>query len=190
MVYPTRAVAARRQAPRHDRWHGYAREGVTINVEVEVEMSEPSPLEIHDGPRMVRTVAVLQRHVPEPIRSLATVQHVGTLGAAAGSSLGVVDPFRSRRGRKAAGGLPNPAMLVATDTHLHAFAFRPSTRAVKVKRLVATWPRAGVTITAEPGRITTALTLHGPAVAERVRLEATTLGGDGVAHLVRFVNSS
>jgi len=65
-------------------------------------------------------------------------------------------------GKKKAGGLPESFLLAVTPSGLHAFKYKMKRSSAEVKEEVAAWDREGITVTTEPMKTTTRVTLEWP----------------------------
>lgn len=128
----------------------------------------------------VRKLAdAVQPHLAEPVVAVMPAQRAGAYGRALGNTLGgsLVGLFGERRAKKAAGGLPPTVLLVLTETGLHAFGYKPKGFGGVAVTPAAAWPRQGVTVSTEPGRVTNRIVLHGSALPEPIHLEYASFGG-------------
>lgn len=95
-----------------------------------------------------KNVALVQPHVPEPIRAVAVFQRKGTFGsqlwAAAGARLALQFPANT--------------FLAVTDTALHAFAAKGGF-SWKVREHLGTWPLGSFRAERIDGRVTVVLRL-------------------------------
>lgn len=152
-----------------------------------IALNSPHPRAVQGAQRARRIREVLQAQVEAPIRVVVPVARLASPGAAAARRSGL---FGWRQGATRSGGLPSPAMLVATDDHLHVFAFRPTAKAIKVKKRAASWPREDVRMEVDVPHTTQVLTIHAPGLAEPVRFEAANVDQvDPVTNMVLHMNA-
>ena len=129
--------------------------------------------------------ATVQAQIPEPIVAVGFLQPAGSWRS---FGVGRLSPMSGTmmqgRANKKAGGLakaggfkPKVAMLAVTADDIHVFSAAPKGRAVKVGDELASWRRDDLTLTTEPGRVSTKVTIDVGSTGERFELEATMIGG-------------
>lgn len=126
-----------------------------------------------------RLVAAVQPQLPEQVIAVMPAQHAGAYGRAVGAAVGAGGAalFAGRRAKKAAGGLPPNILLALTANGLYAFGYKPKGFKGVTATPAKAWPRQGLGIHTEPGRVTNRIVLHGPAVGEPIALEYASFGG-------------
>jgi hypothetical protein len=96
---------------------------------------------------------IVQREVPnEQVLVVGVLSRPGSLGTAMLTQVsGVAALARNKAGKTASADLPQNVVAAATPTRLLFFAFKPKMMSIKLKGLVRELPRAGMSISVEPG---------------------------------------
>lgn len=85
-------------------------------------------------------------------------------GGMSGALLSHVSPaaamIKNHSGKSASGKLPMNVVVAATPTRVLFFNFKPKMTSIKLKELVRELPRAGTTLSLEPGTMATRVTFH------------------------------
>jgi len=131
---------------------------------------------------------LVQPHVPEPVLAVGALQPAGTWG---NFGLTKVSPLAGMLGRsrnnKKAGGLaktggfrtPKLAAIAVTQDRVYVFSLGTK-RGLQVEELLATWDRADLRITTEPGRLATKVMVDVISTDDHYELEATNVGDQGL----------
>ncbi|HEY6318396.1 MAG TPA: hypothetical protein VI462_10985 [Acidimicrobiia bacterium] len=132
---------------------------------------------------------LVQPHVPEPVLAVGALQPAGTWGNFA---LTKVNPLggmlgRSRNNKKAGGlaktgGMRTPTLagIAVTQDRVYVLSLSTKRGKVQVEELLATWDRADLRITTEPGRLATKVVVDVTSTGEHYELEATNVGDQGL----------
>jgi hypothetical protein len=91
---------------------------------------------------MARMVDAIQPHCDEPVIAAMTCSHAGSMSAGLRASLlgGAI---------RRTSDLPNPVFLAVSPQTVRAFDYRPRGFKFKIKKEVARWPRADLTVAVE-----------------------------------------
>ena len=94
--------------------------------------------------QMARMVDAVQPHCDEAIVAAMTCSHAGSMGSLLASKLagGIGGTARTSD-------LPNPVFIAVGAGTIYAFDYRPRGFKFKIKKEVARWPRAGMSIEVE-----------------------------------------
>jgi len=94
--------------------------------------------------QMSKMVDAVQPHCDEPVVAAMTCSHAGSMSSVLFSKLmGGID------GVDRSSNLPNPVFLAVGADTVYAFAYKPRGFKFKIKKEVARWPRADLTVAVE-----------------------------------------
>jgi len=122
--------------------------------------------------------------VSEPIVAAALFRRGGgaaKMGISKARLGGIAYAGAALMAKKQAGGLPDKALLVATETKIHAYKTKPKGRTWKVEDEVAVWDRAGLKVSGRPSMGVTMLEIESPAEGEKVSLAPIGVKDDPVS---------
>lgn len=105
---------------------------------------------------------IVQKEVPaEPVLVVGVLSRPGSIGTVLLTQVsGLAALAKNKSGKTASADLPLNVVAAATPTHVLFFAFKPKMMSIKLKGLVRAVPRAGLSITVEPGTVATRITFH------------------------------
>ena len=105
---------------------------------------------------------IVQKEVPgEHVLVVGVLSRPGSIGAALLTQVsGLAALAKNKSGKTASADLPLNVVAAATPTRVLFFAFKPKMMSIKLKGLAREIPRAGLTITTEPGSVATRVTFH------------------------------
>lgn len=117
----------------------------------------------------------VQPHVADPVRAIGVFSRPGSLAMAGlmHISTAVAVSMEDR-----SSGLPRNVVMAVTDDAVHVFDFKPKGFNIKVKKEVATWPRAGITVTKGEGGMLATRVAFDWADGGHVELDSN-IGGTG-----------
>jgi hypothetical protein len=130
--------------------------------------------------------AAAQAQMTEPIVAVGFLQPAGSWGSLGMSQIsGSAGSFAQSKANRKAKGLakgggfkPKLAMLAVTADGISVFsATNARGGKVKVGDLLTSWHRDDLTITTQPGRLATGVTIDVASTGDRFELEATMVGG-------------
>ena len=117
---------------------------------------------------------MVQEKVSGPVQAFSIFQRANGFGAlAAGYASPLAASIIRAAGKRKAGGLPQSFLLVATDTKVHALAFKFKRSGMSVRQELAVWDRAAIRTSVEDKRLTKRLTIESPGEGETVVCEAS-----------------
>jgi len=130
--------------------------------------------------------AAAQEQMADPIVAVGFLQPAGSWGSfgmskfsGAAGTVAQSKANRKAKGLAKGGGFkPKLAMLAVTADGITVFsATNARGGKVKVGDLIAEWRRDDLTITTQPGRLATSVTIDVASTGDRFELEATMMGG-------------
>jgi len=105
---------------------------------------------------------IVQKEVPnEQVLVVGVLSRPGSIGAALLTQVsGLAALAKNKSGKTASADLPLNVVAAATPTRVLFFAFKPRMMSIKLKGLAREIPRAGLSISVEPGTAATRVTFH------------------------------
>jgi hypothetical protein len=94
--------------------------------------------------QMAKMVDAVQPHCDEPIVAAMTCSHAGSMGSVLASKLAGGMEVISKTSN-----LPNPVFIAVGAGTIYAFDYRPRGFKFKIKKEVARWPRAEMSVAVE-----------------------------------------
>jgi len=126
---------------------------------------------------------MVQPRVPEPVLAVGMLQPAGTWGATGlGQLSGLAGMIKQKKANKAAGGLAKGpifsqtklAVIALTDDKVYAFSGKPGMGGWKIKDQLGTWDKKDLTVTMQPGKVSTKVIIDVQSTGDHYELEATT----------------